>query len=234
MNQLVSRIPTFAVPGNGEGDLFWYNHYHRYPAPEAYYQFRFGDAAFFMLNSNQREKEFAKGGSQYEWLSEQLSKCDAKWKFACHHHATYTGEEDDYGNTWNESTTFGDDAVRQILPVYEKFGIDMVMFGHLHLYERSHPIKNGKVDFEAGTIHLLAGGGGGNLEDFSPTPAFFSAKTHRGHHYVMLEIFDDTMTMRMYDTNGAIRDSFEVTKAGQGMLKTTRLNNANNQSKSTR
>ena len=223
MNQLTSRVPMFAVPGNGEGDMYWYKHYHHYPEPEGFYKFQFGDAAFFMLDSNQRQKEFGEGGKQHEWLREQLSECDATWKFACHHHATFCGEEDDYGNTWEGATTYGDPAVQKIVPLYEEFGLDMAMFGHLHLFERSHPMKNGKVDFESGTIHLLAGGGGGNLEDFSPTPAFFSAKTHRGHHYIMIEIANDTMTMRMYDLNGAIRDSFQVRKASGNRLATKRL-----------
>ena len=223
MNQLTSRVPVFAVPGNGEGDLVWYNHYHAYPQPESVYEFRFGDAAFFMLDSNQRQEEFAPGGKQYQWLEERLSKCDATWKFACHHHAAYTGEEDDYGNTWENGTTFGDPAVQAIVPLYEKYGVDMAMFGHLHLYERSHPIRNGKVDFRAGTIHLLAGGGGGNLEDFAPTPAFFSAKTHRGHHYVIIESQNKTLTMRMYDLNGAIRDTLQLTKQEDGKTAVKRL-----------
>lgn len=222
MNQLVSRIPVFAVPGNGEGDLYWYNHYHEYPQPEGYYQFRFGDAAFFMLDSNRRETEFAKGGKQYEWLKEQLSKCDAKWKFVCHHHATYTGEENDYGDAWEAESVFGDPAVRRIVPLYEEYDVDIVMFGHLHLYERSLPIRDGKVNFEHGTIHLLAGGGGGNLEDFAPTPAFFSAKTHRGHHYLMIDLHGDSLTMNMYDTDGDVRDSFTITKNSEGELRTTR------------
>ena len=222
MTQLTSRVPVFAVPGNGEGDLYWYKHYHRYPTPEGYYKFEFGDAAFFMLDSNRRQTDFKKGGKQYVWLDKQLAACDAKWKFVCHHHATFTSEEDDYGNTWEGPTTFGDMAVREIVPLYEKHGVDMVMFGHLHLFERSLPMKDGKVDFENGTIHLLAGGGGGNLEDFSPTPAFFSAKTHRGHHYLLMEMHGDSLTMRMHDLNGAIRDSFSIQKSAPGRLRTFR------------
>ena len=222
MNQLFSRIPAFTVPGNGEGDLVWYNHYHNHPAPENFYTFQYGDVAFFMLDSNRRVEEFKPGGKQYQWLDKQLSICNAKWKISCHHHATYTGEEDDYGDSWTEESVFGDEAVRKIVPLYEKHGVDLVMFGHLHLYERSHPMRNGKVDFEQGTIHLLAGGGGGNLEDFAPTPAFFSAKTHRGHHYLMIEVADDQLMMRMHDTTGAIRDTMRISKIGD-RLRTKRV-----------
>ncbi len=223
MTQLTSRVPLFAVPGNGESDLHWYKRYHRYPAPEGYYSFRFGDAAFFMLDSNLRKEQFAPGGEQYAWLDRELARCDAKWKFVCHHHATYTGEEDDYGNSWKETSHFGDPFVRQILPLYEKYNVDIAMFGHLHLYERSHPIRKGQVDLDGGTVHLLAGGGGGNLEDFAPTPAFFSAKTYPGHHFVTMEIAGNVLNMRMHDLNGVIRDSFSIEKGQRPQaLKVTR------------
>lgn len=213
MNQLTSRVPMFAVPGNGESDLYWYNRYHNYPKPEGYYKFQYGNAEFFMLDSNQREHSFAPGGEQYQWLEEQLSACTAQWKFVCHHHATYTGEEDDYGDSWKEQQSFGDPFVRNIVPLYEKYNVDIAMFGHLHLYERSHPIRDGVVNPEAGTIHLLAGGGGGNLEDFAPTPAFFSAKTYPDHHYVTMEIVGDKLNMRMMGIDGALRDWLVLDKS---------------------
>lgn len=223
MTQLASRVPVFAVPGNGESDLHWYQRYHQYPEPEGYYMFEYGDVAFFMLDSNRREEEFGPGGLQYEWLDQQLAKSKARWKIVCHHHATYTGEEDDYGNAWKEQAHFGDPFVRKIVPLYEKHGVDLAMFGHLHLYERSHPIREGEVNMESGTVHLLAGGGGGDLEDFAPTPAFFSAKTYPGHHFVMIEIAGDKLQMRMQDLNGVIRDWFTLEKGVHDrQLKVTR------------
>jgi hypothetical protein len=231
MTQLTSRVPVFAVPGNGESDLHWYNRYHRYPDPEGYYAFQYGDIAFFMLDSNRRQDEFGPEGLQYQWLDRELSKSDARWKIVCHHHATYTGEEDDYGNAWKESSHFGDPFVRKIVPLYEKHGVDLAMFGHLHLYERSHPIREGHVDLLGGTVHLLAGGGGGDLEDFAPTPAFFSAKTFPGHHYVMIEVAGDKLHLRMQDLQGVIRDWFTLDKSVRaGSLQITRPPNANEQS----
>jgi len=167
-----------------------------------------------MLDSNRRKEEFAPGGRQYKWLEKQLAASKAKWKFVCHHHATYTGEEDDYGNTWEGPSSFGDQMVRQIVPLYEKYGVDIAMFGHLHLYERSLPIKGGKVNHPHGTIHLLAGGGGGHLEDFAPTPAFFSANSHRGHHYVTFQVSGNRLEMRTRDSKGRLRDFLILEKTG--------------------
>ena len=52
IEQLASRVAIFPVVGNGESDLRWYKHYHALPAPEYYYTFTYGNAQFFMLDSN--------------------------------------------------------------------------------------------------------------------------------------------------------------------------------------
>ena len=212
MTQLNSRVPAFPVPGNGEADLYWYNRYHKLPEPESYYSFRFGNAEFFMLDSNQRREQFAPGGEQYDWLEEKLSASTATWKFVAHHHPTYTMEENDYGNSWEEPTTLGDLDARQILPLYEGLGVDMVFFGHIHSYERTLPIRSGMIDVQNGVVHLLAGGGGGNLEDFAPTRSWFTSKVYRGHHYALLDIHDQRLSLTMFDTEGRMRDRMEIRK----------------------
>ena len=208
---LASRIPMFPVAGNGEGDLYWYKRYHKLPEPEGYYTFKYGDAQFFMLDSNQKE-EFAPEGKQYRWLEEQLKNSEATWKFVCHHHAPYSSDEDDYGNSWTEASNLGDLKVRQIVPLYEKYGIDIVFFGHLHTYQRTLPILEDRVDERNGVIYLQGGGGGGNLEDFTPTRSWFSAKTYRGHHYFTISILGDNLQMKMYDSDGNMKDFMEVKK----------------------
>lgn len=212
LGALHSRIPLFPVPGNGEGDLVWYKHYHRLPNGEAYYNFSFGDAEFFMLDSNQREHAFKTGGVQNTWLNEHLGNSTSLWKFAAHHHATFTSEEDDYGDRWQGEGTNGDPHMQPLVDVYEAHDLDIVFFGHLHLYERSRPIRDGRHDAEHGVVHLLAGGGGGNLEDFAPTAEPFSDKTFRGHHYVLISIEGRKLTGKMYDTEGRLRDHFIITK----------------------
>lgn len=206
---LCSRIPVFPVPGNGEGDLFWYRQYHRLPGNESYYSFRYGHAEFFMLNSNERE-EFAPGGAQYEWLERKLKASTATWKFVAHHHAPYSSDENDYGNSWEGKSDLGDLAVRRIVPLYEKYGVDMVFFGHLHTYQRTLPIYEGAIHKEKGVIYIQGGGGGGNLEDFAPTRSWFSSRTYAGHHYFIVNIEDDILHMKMYDAEGVLKDFLSI------------------------
>lgn len=217
VGHLHAWVPSFPVPGNGEADLVWYNHYHDLPEPEAYYSFRWGDAAFFMLDSNQSGSGFAPGGEQYEWLKAELAASDATWKFVAHHHPVYTSDENDYGDTWKgEASDNGDVRVRRIAELYEEFGVDAVFFGHLHTYERSWPVLRGEVNPGEGVVYIQAGGAGGNLEDFQPTRTFFKHKSFRGHHYCTVNIVGPVMEFRMYDLDGALRDSLTVRKDEMG------------------
>ncbi len=212
MNQLVSRIPVYPVAGNGEEDLYWFFKYHMLPEEGmAYYKFSYGNADFFLLNSNQRD-EFTPGGEQYEWLKKELQGSTAEWKFVAHHHAPYSADEDDYGDSWKGASSNGDPVLREIVPLYEEYGVDLVMFGHLHTYQRTHAIKASEVTQHGGVTYIQAGGAGGNLEDFAPTRSWFSAKTFRGHHYLMVEVFGNELELRMYDSEGQLKDFLKRSK----------------------
>lgn len=214
MGALIGRLPSFTVPGNGEGDLHWYLRYHNQPQESGFYSFRYGDAEFFMLDSNRRESDFAPGGRQHEWLRARLAASTARWKFVALHHPFYTSDEDDYGDTWKGDSKFGDDRVRQILPVIEAGGVDAVFFGHLHSYERTRRVREGRLD-DAGVLYVQAGGAGGHLEDFAPARTWFSSITHRGHHYLTVAIDGDRMELRMHDIDGDLRDVHVHEKRGR-------------------
>lgn len=209
MDALTSRVPAHTVPGNGEGDLYWYARYHDYPDLGDVYSFVHGDVEFFMLNSNQKQ-EFAPGGRQYRWLEDQLRNSTARYKIVAHHHAPYSSDENDYGDSWRGPSALGDTLVRKIVPLYEQHGVDLVFFGHLHTYERSLPIKDGTINRRSGVVYVQGGGGGGNLEDFAPTRSWFSGKTYRGHHYFTVSVDERRLHLRMYDREGRLRDFFEV------------------------
>lgn len=211
VGQLASRVPVFPVPGNGEDDLYWYNKYHSLPKNDGFYSFKFGNAEFFMLDSN-KGAEFAPGAKQYVWLEDQLKASTAKWKFVAHHHAPYSADDDDYGDSWKGPNDMGDLAIRKIVPLYEKYNVDMVFFGHLHTYQRTLAIRDGKVNAKNGVVYVQGGGGGGNLEDFAPSRAWFSAKTYRGHHYFTITVNEGELNFKMYDTEGRLKDYLDLKK----------------------
>lgn len=221
LTQLISRVPLMAVPGNGEDDLVWYRHYNAFPEAENMYTFTYGDVQFFMLDTNFGEREREAPGfrqRQRAWLEDQLSRSNARWKIAAHHHPVYTSDENDHGNSWNSSDLkLGNENVRaDFLDLYEAYGVDVVLFGHLHTYERSWALKDGAASVHDGVIYVQSGGAGGNLEDFTPNRNWFSRQTYAGNHYGIFEVSPDQLTYRMVDTEGRTRDRFTIEKSRRG------------------
>ncbi len=210
-HELFGRVAVFPCIGNHEKNHPYYYKYFSLPKPEYYYSFRYGNAEFFSLDTNTRRDLTAKG-EQYQWLEKALAASDAKWKICFHHHPAYSSDDDDFGNTWKGPTTAGDLRVRNLVPLYEKYNVDIVFNGHIHVYERTWPIRAGKVDQKSGIVYLTSGGGGGRLENFAPTPAFFKQEFRSDYHFCYVTVHRGTFNLKAFDHEGRLFDQFTLTK----------------------
>jgi len=205
---LMSRVPVYTVLGNHEQDAPYYYQYMVAPAPEYYYTFKYGNAQFFMIDSNRDLKE---GSEQYNWLEWELAKSTATWKIAVHHHPPYSSDSDDHGNTSQELSTLGTDA-RNLVPLYERYGLDFCLFGHTHLYERSWPLKENRINMKDGVVYINSGGAGGGLEEFAPTRSWFTMDLQIVHHYCTFAIFENNLVFKAIDHEGRLFDTFQMQK----------------------
>jgi acid phosphatase type 7 len=208
---LTTRIPMIPTAGNGEGDLFWYKLYHPQAEPDGFFKYSYGAGEFFVLNSNQ-PAQLQPGGQQYEWLKKELAQSTSAWKMVYMHHAPYSSDEDDYGNTWKGKSTHGDREFQSLVRLLEQSGVDMMFFGHLHTYMRTFPLFEEKIDPEKGIHYIQVGGMGGNLEDFAPNRVWFAEKTFRGFHYGTVSLTKEKFTLSVYRADGALIDRLEVLK----------------------
>jgi predicted phosphodiesterase len=212
-HSLMSRYPMYTVLGNHENDAQYYYDYMANPEPEYYYTFTYGNAQFFMIDSNRDVEE---GSEQYNWLEWELAKSDAMWKFVVHHHPPYSSEENDHGDANYAASTMGTHT-RNLVPLYEKYGVDFNLFGHTHVYERTWPLKEEMVNQKEGVIYINSGGAGGFIEDFAPTRNWFTAELQKGHHYVTFSIHDGTLVFKAIDHEGRLFDTIQLTKEeGEG------------------
>lgn len=211
--RLLSYVPVFPVIGNHEKNAHWYYDYFSLPEPEYCYTFHYGNAQFFMIDSN---KDCGPGSEQYAWLDRELARSTATWKFACHHHPCFSSDEDDYGDHWKGKTqgeySWGDSNVRRLVPLYEKHGVDIAFAGHIHSYERTWPLLQMAVNQKKGVRYIISGGGGGGLEQAAPQRAWFTVHVQRGHHYCFAAVHDRTIQFKAYDLEGRLFDTFELTK----------------------
>ena len=207
-NVLMRRVPLYTALGNHEDDHANYYKYMHNPPPEYFYTFSYGNAQFFIVDTN---RDVSEGSEQYEWLEDELAQSTATWKFVMHHHPPYSSEENDHGNSWTGSTTYGTNA-RNLVALYEAYGVDFCLFGHVHMYERTWPIFEGQLNQQNGVIYINSGGAGGGLEDFAPTRSWFSAKVKSTHHFTYFAVHDDHLFFQAIDENGVLFDSFELKK----------------------
>jgi hypothetical protein len=207
---VLRRFPIFPTLGNHERDAQLYYDYFTLPEPEYHYEYRYGNAHFFVLDTN---KDVSPASDQHRWLTRRLAASEATWKIVYHHQPAFTSDANDYGDTYVEASTFGDASIQQhLVPVYEANGVDVVFNGHIHVYERTWPLRGGRVDQENGIVYVTAGGSGGSLEDFAPTRTGFAAHVFRGHHYCVVTVHAGTFSMKAYDIDGVMFDTLELRK----------------------
>ncbi len=207
--ELFARVPLYPCIGNHEKNHAHYYKYFSLPKPEYYYSFRYGNAEFFALDTNKR---ITPGSEQYDWLEKALAASNARWKFCFHHHPCYSSDADDYGDTAKGHSKYGDPRARALIPLYEKYKVDVVMNGHIHLYERTWPVRGGRVDEKNGVVYLTSGGGGGKLEEFEPTPSFFKNQGRVDYHFCYFTVHGGTLECKAFDHEGRLFDSFALHK----------------------
>ena len=208
-HDLFARVAVLPTIGNHERNHAWYYRYFALPKPKYYYRFRYGNADFFVIDSN---KSLKPESNQYQWLDGELARSDAKWKFVYHHHPAWSSDDNDYGNTWRGPGTFGDMNVRNLVGLYEKHNVDVVFNGHVHLYERTWPLRSGKIDRERGVIYLTSGGGGGKLDDVGPVPAWFKAQVRVDFHFCYVNIQGGQFELKAFDQRGCLFDCLDLKK----------------------
>ncbi|RIK75698.1 MAG: metallophosphoesterase [Planctomycetota bacterium] len=197
MQPLASRVAFFPVLGNHEQNAAHYYNYMSLPAPEYYYTFHYGNAQFFMLDSNKRVDAFSE---QYKWLEAQLAESRAAWKFVSYHHPAYSSDEDDYGDMWKgEPSANGDVRLRPLVTLYDRYGVDVVWNGHIHSYERTWPLSADKPVETGGTIYMITGGAGGRLETAGPIKPWFQNNVKHGHHYCIVAVNGRRLEFKAFD-----------------------------------
>lgn len=114
---------------------------------ESYYSYNYGNVHFIALDSYGTETSLSMydttGSAQYQWLKQDLNANTSMWTIVYFHHPPYTM------GSHNSDTELDLVAIRQkMTPLFEAKGVDLVLNGHSHNYERSWLIK-GHTGLEA-------------------------------------------------------------------------------------
>jgi hypothetical protein len=193
-------LNRIALPGNGLARL------------PTTWSGRWGNLALVAADANDVSTEITRnngvsGGGQDRWLEQTLAGLRADpsvdWIVVGFHHCAYC-----------TNTLHGSDAgVRRWVPLFDRYGVDLVINGHNHCYERTHPLRAGVPVAEirsggawssaGGVTYLCAGGGGGTTFPMSagavatvtveggarlPELAPWSASRYNGHSLLLIDV----------------------------------------------
>ncbi|HKN84150.1 MAG TPA: metallophosphoesterase [Pyrinomonadaceae bacterium] len=149
-----------------------------------YYRFKKGSVAFYSLNSNYMAKK------QVEWLESELSKDTSDWKVCFFHHPPYSSAKK-HGS---------DNQLREVVePIFVKYGVDVVLSGHDHVYERIKPQQG---------IYYFVSGAGGQLRAGDVKPSPFVEKAYDSDmHFMLFEVVGDQMYFQTISRTGETVDS---------------------------
>jgi Calcineurin-like phosphoesterase/Purple acid Phosphatase, N-terminal domain len=132
------------------------------------------DDVVYQDGGNSYVRGYSKG-AQKAWLEKQLAAARSDsaidWLVVCMHQVAISTVDKFNG---------ADLGIRQEwTPLFDKYGVDLVVCGHEHHYERSHPLRGWQsnatltpvpvatatdvIDTTRGTVHMVIGGGGTSL-----------------------------------------------------------------------
>lgn len=202
---------------------------------EAYYSYNYGRVHFIVLNSHDLDRRPTAAMAQ--WLKEDLAKTSTKtsdWLIAFWHHPPYT-----MGSHNSDKEHQLTEMREHILPILESSGVDLVLTGHSHIYERSmlidgaydtpttaenHVLDDGDGNIKGdgsyqkspglkpneGTVQIVAGNGGQGLTRKGYSPVM--RRSILEHGSVLTHVTKDTLKCIMLDKNGTVADEFQIEK----------------------
>ncbi|MEO6593346.1 MAG: metallophosphoesterase [Planctomycetota bacterium] len=167
---------VFSLPAHGEaGGL---------PSgTEAYYSFDRGHVHFICLDSMDSSRSAT--GAMMTWLQADLAADSARWTIAFFHHPPYSFGGHHSDNPFDSGGRLFD--MRQIaLPILEAGGVDLVLSGHSHDYERSFLIDGHYgVSSSLQPGNVLDRGDGQDQGDGHYAKASTGSAPHQGAVYVV-------------------------------------------------
>ena len=169
------------------------------PGGERYYSFRRGNAEFLAIDSERTS--FAPGSPQYRWIARTLARSHACWKIPYFHHPVHP----EYVHPMAGDLTKQAQLERWLVPLFERYGVKLVLTGHEHNYVRTRPLIGGHPN-QRGIVYIISGGGGAALDPLPPQSSPLSAARGRFFQHLLVSIHRRRAEVRAIDAAGRVRD----------------------------
>ena len=202
---------------------------------KTYYSFNYNNVHVLVMDTD--HVSFSSGSSQYNFVKSDLSSAsqnsNIKWIIVYLHKEFYTSP-----NTCSSSSCSNTGSTAKSLrstyhAMFDKYGVDLVLQGHVHNYQRTYPVtydgsssptitssSSTNYNDPKGEIFAIVGTGGVNFHALSGKASF--VKTQQDTKFGALNILITNngykLVGKFYSNGGSKLDEFSITKTGTSTL----------------
>jgi len=203
-----------------------YNDYVRhFNLTKPFYSFNHANVHFLAMTTAKNSNiPYLNGSEQYNFVKEDLRSArnnkSIDWIIVYSFRPFYS----------SPTTHYGEDILSKTYhPIFDKYGVDIVLQAHNHNYQRTFPLRYNESSFSPqyhpiiadkkmteyknpnGTIFLTVGTGGAELHNFSGIAPYI-AKQFESHGFLNVDVTDNgsKLTATFYENRGLI-DKDDVT-----------------------
>src|SRR5215216_5704507 len=190
---LDAGVKFYAALGNHDDAALQRNYKPFNMNGERFYSFKpQSGVRFFALDSNYVDK------AQLEWLEKELAASGSEWKIMFFHHPLYSSGE-----------THGSAELQRGLlePVFLKYGVNVVLSGHEHFYERIKPQK--------GIAYFILGSSSKLRKGDLRKSALTAYGNDSDNTFMLVEIEGDVLHFQTISDKGVTLDSGTVRRGGK-------------------
>lgn len=183
-----------------------------------YYSFNYQNAHFVVLSTEQTSNR----SPQYDFVKRDLANAsqnsDIDWIIVYMHKPLYT----------SPSNHAGESAMRdRYHPLFDQYGVDIVLYGHNHAYERSYPLKYDKANpsvpiitnnskenyynYTQGQIFATVGTAGQSVIHYD-SKSLYIVTQYEGYGFLDIDIAGNKLVATFHSNSEGVKDQFTITK----------------------
>ena len=195
LDSILRHVPVFPALGNHDNEtadggpfreVFQLPENGGAVGRERWYSFDWGSVHIVVLDTNHINKQ------QISWLAVDLAKNRLPWKFVVLHEPPFSSGR--HGSSSKVRKAF--------VPLFEHYKVQLVLAGHDHHYERTHPLS--------GVTYIVTGGGGRGTRGVGKSE--FTAFSLRVAHFVHIVVDEGVARLYGVDGTGQTFDTVSISR----------------------
>jgi len=242
---LLRTIPYVPVYGNHDARRLTFFRLFTFPehgeaggvpsGSDHYFSFDYGNVHFIVLDSEDSDR--SDDGAMMKWLRRDLAGTRQTWRIVLFHHPPYsraTHDSDSFIDSLGRLTQMREN----FLPLLEANGVDLVLTGHSHVYERSYLLRCHYGKSNTFTPQMIVQPGDGNETPYRKPlgavplsgtvyavvgstsnldngplnhPANLEMRHERGS--LMIEVEGNALNANFINAEGKVSDHFAILKS---------------------